>query len=98
MASTTTFDDWLDEVDPSHYADAYALHEAVDRETSFAQFDVKRAANGALIVSAPGATSLVLISDSAKEAFLRLICGRYVEGGMDIGAWYGMNRGLDSDD
>lgn len=97
MASTTTFDEWLDEVDPSYYADAYALHEAVDRETSFAQFEAKRAANGALIVTAPGATSLVLISESAKEAFLRLLCGRYVEGGMDIGAWYVMNHSNESD-
>lgn len=98
MASTTNFDEWLDNVDPSYYTDTYALHEAVDGETEFAGFNAVRAANGSLIVTDPtNVQTLVLISETAKQAFLNLICARYVEGGMDIGAWYAMNQANDSD-
>ena len=98
MASTTNFDDWLDEVDPSHYADAFALHQAVSSVSSFAAFDAKRANNGSIIVSAPNSTDLVLVSDEARTAFLKLIHVRFVEAGMDIGAWYAMNQANEKDD
>lgn len=98
MAATTNFDEWLDNVDPSYYTDTYALHEAVDRETEFCGFKAVRAPNGSLIVTDPEhVQTLILVSDEAKHAFLNLICARYVEAGMDIGAWYAMNHANESD-
>jgi len=96
---TTNFDEWLDAVDPSLPSDTYALHEAIDGETSFAQFEAKRASNGVVVVHCDGlALDLLLVSDHAKATILNLICARYVEAGMSIHSWYGMHKMMESDD
>lgn len=102
MARTTLtdFDEWLDvAVATDLVEDVYALYEAVEGETEFAQYKAERAVNGQLFVSY-GADSpwLRLSTNEAKEGFLRRIGGRYIgEGCMDVGAWYVMQMGLASD-
>lgn len=96
--STTSFDEWLDQVNLNYYADVYALHQAIEGETSFASYTAVRAPNGWLVVTAPSvATKLVLNSEKAKKALLDLICARHVEPGMQIDAWYGMEHQNESD-
>jgi hypothetical protein len=102
MARTTLtdFDEWLDgAVATDLVEDVYALYEAVDGETGFAQYKAERAANGQLFVSyGDDSPWLRLSTNEAKEGFLRRIGGRYVgEGCMDVGAWYVMQMGLASD-
>ncbi|MCK1794288.1 hypothetical protein [Pseudomonas violetae] len=101
MATLTDFDEWLDGAVPSDMVeDVYALYEAVDGETEFAQYKAVRAANGQLLVSyGEGSDWLRLATNDAKEGFLRRIGGRYVaEGGMSVGAWYIMHQSMASDD
>ncbi|NWE43574.1 hypothetical protein HX875_29130 [Pseudomonas yamanorum] len=100
MATLTDFDEWLDGAVPSDMVeDVYALYEAVDGETEFAQYKAVRAANGQLLVSyGEGSDWLRLATNDAKEGFLRRIGGRYVgEGGMSVAAWYIMHQGMASD-
>lgn len=95
----TDFDEWLDDAVQSEVEDVYALNEAVDGETEFAQYKAERAPNGQLFVSyGEDSPWLRLPTEAAKQGFLRRLGGRYVgKGGMDIGAWYVMHMGLASD-
>lgn len=95
----TDFDEWLDGAVQTDVEDVYALHEAVDGETEFAQYKAERAPNGQLLVSyGDDSPWLRLSTEEAKQGFLRRLGGRYVgEGYMDIGAWYVMHKGLASD-
>jgi len=96
--TTTNFDEWLDAADPPGFEGVFALHEAVSGETEFASYKCERALNGQLIVSAPRLPlKLRLVNGAAKEGFLKCIHARYVDSGMDIAAWYGMNVGLASE-
>lgn len=99
MATITNFDEWLDEACAGSPEDVYALHEAVSGETNFAQYRCEPTANDQWIVSCRGAENrLRLATATAREAFLRCLGGRYVEGGMHVGTWYAMHHALAKDD
>ena len=99
MATITNFDEWLDEACDGSPADVYALHEAVNGETDFAQYHCTPTANGQWIVSCHGAENqLRLVTTTARETFPCCLHGRYVEGGMPVGTWYAMHHALDKDD
>ncbi len=95
----TDFDEWLDGAVQSEVEDVYALHEAVNGETEFAQYKAQRALNGQLFLSyGDDSPWLKLPTEASIQGFLRRLGGRYVgEGCMDIGAWYVMQKGLASD-
>lgn len=59
--------------------DVYALYEAVDAETEFAQYKAERAPYGQLFVSHRDDNPwLRLSTNEAKESLLRRIGGRYI--------------------
>ncbi len=73
----TDFDEWLDGAVQTDVEDVYALHEAVDGETEFAQYKAERAPNGQLLVSyGDDSPWLRLSTEEAKQGFLRRLGGR----------------------
>jgi len=98
MDSTTNFDEWLDAADPCDAANIAGLVTAVEQECEFSGFKAIRASNGKLIVTARDVDQkLILVSDVAKDAFIRCIHGRFVPDGMDAEIYAAVEHHNDAD-
>jgi hypothetical protein len=99
MATITDFEGWLDQGEPEGYEEVYSLYRCVQDEEDFGIYECK-SKDGKLFIKA-GHTddTLMLASEKAKTAFLKIIETRYVDDNdMDIESWYAYNHAMSKDD
>lgn len=99
MATITDFEQWLDEnVDGNDYIDVYSVYCTVNEGMGQGGYEIKKnQSNGRLFVTGPGENTLMIASDKAKEAFLKMIEDRYCED-MDIEGYYAFHHAMEKDD
>lgn len=94
--STTDFESWLDQADPEGTEEAYALHEAVSSGEGDGIWDVVEN-NERLIVSAGHVDEkLIIASEQAKTAFLKILREKHMDDTDDVESWYGYQRNMDN--
>lgn len=100
MATTTVFQDWLDQIDFSDYNTVYELYQAVDSCQGYGSFDVEPAKGGndRWIVSSYDTEDRLLINgEKAKSTFLSIIENNYCEN-MGIEGFYAYHHAMEKDD
>ena len=90
MAAITDFAEWLEMVELGDYEDVYSLYQSIAECEQWGRFNtqVARGENNGWIVTADDVEdSLHLVSDAAKQKFLKKIEDAYC-GDMNMEGWY----------
>jgi len=93
--STTSFDDWMGNNKPDGHEDIYALYNAVAMGETFGTYDVVTDGDKTFI-KGPVST-LVLVSEKARNAFLKEVEGLKDDPEMDMESWYGFKVAISKD-
>ncbi len=93
---TTNFDSWLDMADPDTTEEIYGLYEAVSSEEGDGIWEVSKQGTRIIVQVGHVEEALIIASDDAKNAFLKLISERYMDGDNDAESWYGFQRNMDN--
>jgi len=92
MSSTTNFDVWLEENEPDGHEEIYSLYQAVDLREGYGLWDVTTQGDKTFI---KGTTStLQLLSEKARLAFLTAVEKLKDDPEMDMESWYGFERNM----
>jgi len=92
MPSTTDFDEWLEENNPDGHEEIYTLYLSVDEREGNGIWEVTTKDDKTFV---SGSTStLQLLSEKSRLAFLRKIEGLKSDPEMDMESWYGFERNM----
>ncbi len=102
LVLVTDFIEWLSGNEPNGFEDAYALYKAVEGESMGPYKSTKDDAKGHVYIKGPEGPSLALVSEKAREYFVRLIRRRYMDGdgpeAMAPEGWYYFMHSMSKDD
>ncbi len=96
MATTTSFEEWLEAADPDDFEIIYALYQAVSERETYDPWQIS--INGDRLFVKCGFTkdTLMLASEKACNSFLSLILKKYCRDFDDIESWYGYERNMNN--
>lgn len=99
----TDFIQWLDSGnEPNGFEDAYALYKAVEGESMGQYKSTRDDAKGHVYIKGPGESSLALVSEKAREYFVRFLRRRYMDGdgpeSMNPEGWYYFMHSMSKED
>lgn len=92
MPSTTDFEVWLEENEPDGYEEIYALYRSVEEREANGNWDVTT--NGEKTFVTGSTSTLQLLSEKARLAFLKQVELLKTDPEMDMDSWYGFERSM----
>ena len=90
--STADFEAWLEANDPEGHEETYALYMAVDLREDYGIWSVKTKGDKTFIEG--HASTLALLGEKARSAFLVKVRGLTGQQELDIESWYGFERNM----
>lgn len=98
MASTTDFEEWLENNEPDGHEQAMALYYAARGQPGGEYLYEVSENDGKRFIKGPDGTTLVLASPKAIAAFQRRIDDYKDDPEMDWGSWYGYKVAMAKED
>lgn len=97
MSKTTSgFEEWFGDNEPDDFEDIYALYNAASSRETFGTYEVKTSGEKTFITGP--ISTLALLSEKARTAFLAKIEDLKDDPDMDMESWYGFKRAISKDD
>jgi len=96
MATTTSFEEWLDAADPDDFEIIYALYQAVSERETYDPWQISMNRDRLFVKCGFTKDTLMLASEKACNSFLSLISKKYCGDFDDIESWYGYERNMNN--
>ena len=102
MATTTDFKLWTDFVDLENYEEIYCIYKSISEVDEWGAFKctMKKNSTGNMYFLKCDYCddTLALVSEKAKDSYLKFIEDNYIKSDMDIESWYGYQHAMAKND
>lgn len=92
MPNTTDFEVWLEDNEPDGYEEIYTLYRSVEDRESNGIWVVTNAGDKTFVTGSN--STLQLLSEKARRAFLAAVVALKSDPEMDMESWYGYERNM----
>jgi hypothetical protein len=96
MTDTSDFEVWLAENEPDGHEDIYSLYQAVECREDYGIWSVKVRGEKTFVTGPEG--TLQLLSEKARQAFLKEVEALKDDDELDMESWYGFHDAMAKDD